>query len=99
MVPFATSEIEGELLSDEALQAKQKEAAKYASEPGRFTPLFVEMEVKADYGNALVMYSDDEWSCSCDFFNAYRTCDHVMAIGRVLKPVPIAQPRGNLEDT
>ncbi len=99
MVPFATYEIEGDLLSDEALQVKQEKAAEYASAPGRFTLLFVEMEVKADQGNALVMYSDDEWSCSCDFFNAHRTCEHVMAVGRVLKPVPIVQPRGNLEDT
>ena len=86
-------------MSEEALQGKQKKAAEYASAPGRFTLLFVEMEVKADQGNALVMYSDDEWSCTCDFFKKQGTCDHVMAVGRVLMPVPIAQPRGNLEDT
>ena len=96
MVPFCTEEIEGELLSDEALQAKQQKAEKYASEPERFTPVFVEMEVKADHGNACVMYSDDEWSCSCGFFNAYRTCSHVMAVGLVLKPIPVVQPRGNV---
>jgi hypothetical protein len=86
-------------LGDDELEQKQKEAAKYASEPGRFTLLFAEMEMKADHGNALIMYSDGDWSCSCDFFNTQRTCEHVMAGGRLLKPVPIVQPRGNLEDT
>ena len=99
MIPFYTEAIEGELLSYEALQAKQQKAAQYASEPERFTLLFIEMEVKADHGNQWVVYSDDEWSCSCDFFKAHSTCSHVMAVGCVLMPIPVAQPRGNVEDT
>ena len=99
MAPFSIFEIEGEILSDEVLQAEQRKAKKYANTPERFAPIFVEMEVEADHGNACVMYSDDEWSCSCDFFNAHRTCSHVMAVGRVMRPVPVVQPRGNVKDT
>src|SRR5436305_222313 len=96
MIPFNTEEKEGELLSDEALQEKQKEAEQYANAPERFTLLFVEIEVKTDHGNALVMYSDDTWSC--DFFNAHGTCGDVMTVGRVLQPIPMTQPRGNVDD-
>ncbi len=95
-----SEEIEGEILSDEALQAKQKKAEMYASQPERITPLSLEFEVKAEHGNRLVTYSDDgEWTCVCDFFQQHQTCSHVMAVGRVLKHLPITQPRGNLEET
>jgi hypothetical protein len=99
MIPFAIREIEGELLSDEALQAEQAKAEKYASAPERFTLFFIEMEVKAEHGNRLVTYSDDgEWTCVCDFFQQHQMCSHVMAVGRVLQHLPITQPRGNVED-
>ena len=97
MVP-ATSEIGGELLSDEALQAKQAKAEKYASEPERVTPLSLEFEMESTHGNRLITYDDGKWSCSCDFFLKHETCSHVMAVGRILKALPIVQPRGNVED-
>ena len=94
MVSFFIEELE----SDVELQFKQARAERYASEPDRFSLLFMEMEVKADHGNKLVMYSDDgDWSCTCDFFQQERTCSHVMAVGLVLEFLNIVQPRGNVE--
>ena len=94
-----TEEMEGEPLTDEALQAKQAKAEKYASEPERVVPLSLEFAMKSTHGNRLITYDDDTWSCSCDFFQAHETCSHVMAVGRILKRFPIVQPRGNVEDT
>jgi SWIM zinc finger len=86
-------------VSDDALQKKQTKAQGYVSEPEWFTIFFVEMEVRAEDGNQLVLYGNEDWSCSCDFFREQKTCDHVMAVGRVLKALTITQPRGNVEKT
>lgn len=94
-----TEETEGELLSDEALQIEQAKAEKYASEPERVTPFYFEYEMRAENGNHLITYDDGKWACTCDFFGHHQTCCHVMAVGRMLKHLPIVQPRGNMEDT
>jgi len=96
MIP-CTEEIEP--LGDEELERKQAKAEAYASEPGRFTLFSLELEMKSTHGNRLITYDDGKWSCSCDFFLKYETCSHVMATGRILKLLPIVQPRGNMEDT
>jgi len=95
---LCTEETEGELLSDEALQSEQAKAEKYAAEPERLTFFSLELEIKAEHGNHLITY-DEEWACTCDFFQKHKTCSHVMATGRVLKGISIVQPRGNVGDT
>jgi SWIM zinc finger len=92
--------MEIEQLKGEEIEQKQKKAEEYASQLERFTLFFMEIQVKAEDGNQLVMYSDDgDWDCSCNFFKKNGTCDHAMAVGRVFKAVPIVQPRGNSKDT
>jgi len=85
---------------DEALKPEQVKAEEYASKPERFTFHFVEVEVRGESGSHLVLYGDKNGSCECDFFKEHETCSHVMAVGRVLKPLALAQPRGNdIEET
>jgi hypothetical protein len=70
---------------DDLIREAQAKAEEYASQPERFTLLSLELEVRADYGNQLVIYNDGDWSCTCAFFEEWRTCRHVRATSLLLK--------------
>ena len=93
-----TCDEEREPLGDDALKREQEKAEEYASQPDRIALFSMELEMKSTHDNRLILYNDGEWDCTCDFFQAYATCSHVMAMGRILKRLLIVQPRGNLED-
>jgi hypothetical protein len=33
------------------------------------------------------MLQDDTWACDCNFFRAWNTCSHAMALQRMLDPM------------
>ena len=70
---------------DELIEGKQVKAERYASDPERFMLFCLELEIRADHGNQLVMYNEGDWSCTCAFFDEWRTCSHVRATSLLLK--------------
>lgn len=70
---------------DELLQAKQIKAEEYASQPEIFLLHSFELEMQSTHGKCSVLYDNGEWSCTCDFFGEWETCEHVRAAAILLK--------------
>jgi excisionase family DNA binding protein len=66
---------------DKAMQAKQQKAQQYANEPGRFTLLNMQIEVKGDNGNVVVEYRGKKWDCSCA---EQAPCVHILAAKKMV---------------
>jgi hypothetical protein len=66
---------------DKALRAKQIKAQQYANEPGRFTLLNMQIEVKAEDGNHVVEFRGEKWDCTCV---EQLPCVHVIAARKLL---------------
>ena len=69
---------------EELMNAEQAKAEAYAAQPERFTLYALEVEVRTEHGNQLVMYNDGEWSCTCTFFEDWHLCCHILSISSLL---------------
>jgi len=75
-----------------SLIGKIEKARRYAEERDervRFQSLSVRFRGENDEHE--VRLADSRWSCSCDFFDAYGTCCHTMALERVLEGMLAAE--------
>ena len=79
---------------DGLIQAEQAKAEAYAAQPERFTLFSLELDIRTEDGNHLVLYNDGQWSCSCDFFKEWQTCSHTRATAFLLKDSLLPQPVG-----
>ncbi len=74
---------------DQTLQAKQRKAEGYAAEPGRFTLLNTQIELKLDDGSYVVEYRGQRWDCTCRQFYEPIPCEHVLAVKQVLASITL----------
>jgi len=70
-----------------ALQEAEEEARRYAVMPARFTFICMEVHIKTDDGQEMLIGSLGDWSCTCRFYEEWNTCSHAMAIESLLKRV------------
>ena len=66
---------------------KIEKAKRYAQQPDRFAVEQLQVRFKGSSGDHLVMLHNDAWSCDCNFFSAWNTCSHTMAMQRMLNPM------------
>ena len=74
------------------IKGEQAKADAYAAQPERFALCCLEVEVRTDQGNHLVTWNDGDWTCTCGFFEEWRTCCHTMAVSLLLKDSLLPQP-------
>ncbi|TDD32001.1 hypothetical protein E1287_24330 [Actinomadura sp. KC06] len=78
---------------DRAIAAKRRKARKYTREPERVMLLEIKMTMRSEHAEREISFSDDVWSCTCDFYTTRRTCSHVMAVQEMLfENLGIRQP-------
>jgi SWIM zinc finger len=71
-------------MPDEKMKAKQRKTQQYANEPGRFTLLNMQIEVKAENGNHVVEYRGERWDCTCGEHHYQSPCVHVLSAKKML---------------
>ena len=71
-------------LEEKQFQAMQEEAKQYASKPGRFTFVMVEVLLETEQGQRLII-SDGDASCTCGSFYMNGECSHIIALEFLLK--------------
>lgn len=81
-----------------SLIGKVEKAKVYARERHRMQISDLHVTFHGENSDHDVAVHDGAWSCSCDFFGAWRVCSHTMALERVLEgmvpqqQIPISQP-------
>lgn len=66
---------------------KIEKAKRYAQQPERFAVEQLQVRFKGSGGDHIVTLQDDTWACDCNFFRAWNTCSHAMALQRMLDPM------------
>jgi hypothetical protein len=72
---------------DSSLVNKIYKARLYAEEPERIHILNLDVEMQGDDRLHRVTFTEDDWSCDCEYFRSHRICAHSMALERVLAPM------------
>lgn len=67
-----------------SLIGKIEKAKRYAQEPERVSVLCLKTHFRGDNDSHDVLYEDGAWRCTCEFFRGWGTCQHVMALQRML---------------
>jgi UDP-2,3-diacylglucosamine pyrophosphatase LpxH len=62
---------------------KIDKAKRYAQEPERFTFTSLEAHFEGANKHSIVLHGE-HWICDCNFFKAWHTCSHVMALQQIL---------------
>ncbi|MCL2281044.1 MAG: hypothetical protein FWC25_00070 [Dehalococcoidia bacterium] len=80
-----------------SLIGKIEKAHRYAQETDRIT--FNEFSVifRGTNDNHTVCYSDQQWSCTCNFFHDRGLCAHTMALEKVLGKMLPVEARTNFD--
>jgi hypothetical protein len=60
-----------------------EKAKRYAAEPERITFSGIAVDFRGNNGSHTVGLRGDEWSCTCDHFQAHTLCAHVMTLQRM----------------
>lgn len=76
-----------------SLIGKIEKSRIYAAERDRITIDSLACEIRGDNSSHAVRLRDGAWQCDCNFFAAYATCSHSMAMVRILMDmVPAEAP-------
>ena len=67
-----------------SLIGKIQKANLYAREPDRVRFADFSASFQGEHDAYRVAYADGAWTCSCNFFPAWRTCSHVMALQKLI---------------
>ncbi len=70
-----------------SLIGKIEKAKRYAQEPERVTVQTFRAHFRGDNDAHDVAFEEGAWHCTCNFFHGYGTCQHVMALQRMLGPI------------
>ena len=70
-----------------SLIGKIEKAKRYAQEPERVTVLSLRTRFRGDNDSHDVFFEDGRWHCNCNYFERAGTCQHVMALQRLLGPI------------
>lgn len=73
------------MLVNSSVIGKIEKARRYAQERDRMRFTALSVDFHGENGDHKVSFSDEKWSCSCDFFAGYGACAHTMALERVLE--------------
>jgi hypothetical protein len=63
---------------------KIEKAVRYAHEPERFEFQTFSVKVRGDHSTHAVVYNQQGWSCTCEFFGTHGNCSHTIALEKVL---------------
>lgn len=63
---------------------KIEKARRYADEPERIEITQIAVKFRGTNSNHIVSLQDGQWQCDCAFFRSRNTCQHIMAVQRVL---------------
>jgi hypothetical protein len=64
---------------------KIEKAKRYAQERERIRFVGLSVDFNGENGDHKVSLTDEQWHCSCDFFEGHGACAHTMALERVLE--------------
>ena len=70
-----------------SLIGKIEKAKRYAQEPERVSVLAIKTHFRGDNDAHDVNFDGESWHCTCHFFEGWGTCQHVMALQRMLGPI------------
>lgn len=73
-------------MSDKELEHKILKSKRYADQIGIFRLCNIKVEMKSNHGKRFICFdeNDNNWKCTCDFFQERGTCSHIMALQRKL---------------
>jgi hypothetical protein len=67
-----------------SLIGKIEKARRYALEPHRVTIGQLSATFRGENDEHVVAYSNERWTCTCEFFAGWSVCCHTMAMERML---------------
>jgi hypothetical protein len=67
-----------------SLIGKVEKARIYAEERDRMRVRTIDIEFHGEHSVYRTGFDGSAWHCTCDFFGAWNTCSHTMALERVL---------------
>jgi len=88
-------------LEDQEMQEKIQKSKRYANESDRFKLLSIKTEMTSRHGSRLVSFNADnqDWECTCDFYQSRGTCSHIMALQQIMYNLfPKSNLGNNLKD-
>jgi hypothetical protein len=68
-----------------SLIGKVEKAKRYAQQPERVRISSMSLAFHGEHDVYEVVLKDDQWRCSCHFFEGFGTCAHVMAMQRMFE--------------
>jgi hypothetical protein len=68
-----------------SLIGKIEKAKRYAQERQRIRFTSLSIDFNGENGDHKVSLADEQWRCSCDFFEGHGACAHTMALERILE--------------
>jgi hypothetical protein len=57
----------------------------YSKEPDRFKLKQLEVEMKSEHDTRQIYFENNEWKCSCDFYEKNNICSHIIAAKEIIK--------------
>jgi hypothetical protein len=63
---------------------KIEKANRYARETDRITIDRISLTFRGDNDTHRVALDSDRWSCTCHYFESWKTCAHVLALQKIL---------------
>ena len=77
---------------------KVEKARRYAQERERMQVQSLSVHFRGENGDHEVSLSNEEWHCSCEFFETHGTCAHTMALEHVMEGmIPVAARSPHLQ--
>lgn len=67
-----------------SLIGKIQKANLYAREPDRVRFSDLSVNFQGEHDTHTVSFSGGTWHCDCNFFPAWRTCSHIMAMQKLI---------------
>lgn len=68
-----------------SLIGKIEKARRYSAEPDRVKFSDFTINFHGEHADYTLIYRDNRWHCSCDFFERWGLCSHTMAVQKMLK--------------
>jgi hypothetical protein len=70
---------------DSGMIGKIQKAKRYAQERNRFSFESFTVNISGENNSHQVVFSNNQWTCDCDFFKTRNVCTHTMALEELLK--------------
>jgi hypothetical protein len=80
-----------------SLIGKVEKAKNYALEPERVTFSELTVQFRGDNDSHTTSLKENQWRCTCDFFDHWGLCCHTMAMEKILAQMLPAEAQTNFE--